>query len=425
MMTRRSTSTILHEHEIPAPPVDTPFGQHRMMNVRDAREVLSHANGAIPDDWLDMENLLSAYYVLGDVGRALDLSHQVLAKERNSTTLLNHVVLLETFGRFDEALDCAREAHLLNPTDPYVGNIYSSALLRKGRWSEAWPLYVKYCADFTWLRFAIPEWPGPSVSLSGKRLLVLDEGGIGDNIFFFRWIHRLKELGAHVTVKAPTNYGTLVQGYPFIDRIVAGGPRGSHIEIVPHEYDYFVAVLALGLHFGVTLDNYRWTGPYMHAPRWRSFYNRLTYPSVRPIVGFCWKSGENVSPRKHRSLTPDQTVRVLDSVPDVSWVSLVYDETPPTCDVLVIEPTLRDWRDTAAILKSLDLLVTTDTGVAHLAGALGVPTWVMLPGISAWQFLLDREYHPLYPSMRMFRNRGEGIDDAVSQCVDHLKERFL
>ncbi len=418
-------STLLHEHEIPAPPYITLAGdEQKMMNVRDAREALARMNGHVPEDWLELSNLASAYYVLGDVERARELSDRVLSKARNVSTLLNAAVILETYGKFDEALELSAEANTLDPNDPYAGNLYSSGLLRQGRWLEAWPPYVRYCADFSWLRLAIPEWPGPSVPLKGKRLLVLDEGGFGDNIFFFRWMPLLKELGAHITMKCPTQYGPLVRGYPFIDRIIGGGPQGEPLEIIPKEYDYFVAVLALGLHFGVTVESYKWEGAYLHADPQKSRYRCLALRDGRiPTIGLCWKSGENVSPRKHRSLTPAQTARVLRTSPPTgcNWVSLVYDEFPPHVGVRVSEPRINDWMDTAAVLSALDLVITTDTGVAHLAGAMGVPVWVMLPGISAWQYLLGSDRHPLYPSMRLFRNKGEGIDNAVDACVSALE----
>jgi tetratricopeptide (TPR) repeat protein len=418
-------STLLHEHDIPAPPYITLLGdEQKMMNVRDARAALARMP-ALPDDWLELSNLASAHYVLGDVARAAELSALVLSKNRNVSTLMNAAVILETYGRFAEALPLAAEANSLDPGDPYAGVLYSAALLRFGRWLEAWPDYVRYCANFSWLHPVLHEWTGLSESLVNKRLLVLDEGGYGDNIFFFRWMPLLKQLGAHVTLKCPTQFGPLVRDYSFIDRVIGGGAEGAPVEIIPREYDLFTSILDLGLHFGVSCHEYRWTGPYMFADAHKAQKQRQALRGDALTIGLCWKSGENVSPRKHRSLTPEQTERIIRTSPPAgcNWVSLVYDELPPlsTPGVCVQVPAINDWSDTAAVLAALDLVVTTDTGVAHLAGAMGVPVWVMLPGISAWQFLLGSERHPLYPTMRMFRNRGEGIDNAVDSLCDVLR----
>jgi len=439
-MTTRST--LLHEHEIPAPPYYPIYGleetvsphlarfavEQKMMNVSDARAAITRLSNSLPDDWVELSNLASAHYVLGDVSRAAELYERVLQRERNVSTLMNAAVILETFGRFHDALPLAREANRLDPNDPYAGVLYSAALLRFERWREAWPDYVRYCANFDWLHLVLPEWKGLSQSIKGKRLLVLDEGGFGDNIFFFRWMPLLKKLGAHVTLKCPVGFAPLVEHYPFLDRVIGGGPQGQPVEVVPSEYDLFTSILDLGLHFDIELKDYEWRGPYLHANPYKSSLRRsVLRRGIFPSIGLCWKSGENVSPRKHRSLTPEQTSRILrTSCPlGQNWVSLVYDAHPPRIDEApVLEPAMKDWSDTAAILSVLDLLITTDTGVAHLAGAMGIPTWVILPGISAWQFLLRHEYHPLYPSMRMFRNVGEGIDNAVDSLCAAFQKGF-
>lgn len=428
-----SKSTILQEREIPAPPYYPFYGlrelisekyglfnvEQKMMNVSDARAAITRIGEHLPDDWLELSNLASAYYVLGYVDKALELYEQVLKKERNVSTLLNAAVIYETYGWFKEALELSREANHLDPKDPYAGVLYANDLLRLGRWAEAWPSYVHYCANFDWLRSTLPEWRGVAESIRGKKLLVLDEGGFGDNIFFFRWMPLLKELGAHITLKCPVGFASLVEDYPFIDDVVGGGPYGTTVEVFPGKYDLFTSILDLGLHFGITLENYYWTGPYIHTDKRKFRYSHRTVPRI----GLCWKSGENVSPRKHRSLTAEQVCRIADSVAygKCEWTSLTYDELPPV-DMNI--PQLGDWSDTATILSGCDLVISTDTGVAHLAGAMGIPTWVMLPGISAWQFLLGCDRHPLYPSMRMFRNVGEGIDNAVDLLCQSLKRRI-
>jgi ADP-heptose:LPS heptosyltransferase len=101
-----------------------------------------------------------------------------------------------------------------------------------------------------------------------------------------------------------------------------------------------------------------------------------------------------------------------------TWVNMVHN-TPH--EAIKGIPLNGDWLHTANVMSTLDLLVTVDTGVAHLAGAMGIPTWVILPGAAAWQYPLGHDIHPFYPFMRIFRNEDEGLDNAVQQVVEALE----
>jgi hypothetical protein len=143
-----------------------------------------------------------------------------------------------------------------------------------------------------------------------------------------------------------------------------------------------------------------------------------------PLVGICTKAGEGAYPRKYKTLSKSQARQLLQaSTPaGIQWVSLQYDEPLPTEDkVIVLEPAIKDWSDTAAIIDNLDLVITVDTGVAHLAGAMGKPTWLMLPGRSSWPFLLKRMDSPFYPTMRLFRNESLGLEHTVNSVVAALE----
>jgi hypothetical protein len=140
--------------------------------------------------------------------------------------------------------------------------------------------------------------------------------------------------------------------------------------------------------------------------------------SIKPLVGVCWSGAEKLDPRRHRSLDAEQAKRLL-SVQSVEWVSLQYDVVPP---VEILRPAIKDWSDTAAIIDALDMVVTVDTGVMHLAGAMGKPTWVCLPGLSDWKFLLGRSDSVFYPSLRLFRNKGIGLDNALDDVIAQLRK---
>ena len=213
---------------------------------------------------------------------------------------------------------------------------------------------------------------------------------------------------------------------PYINHLLPTD-NGRPDQIVPADYHCFVSLLALARCFEATVDGHLWWGPYLFAHPEKSSLRALPLGRrVAPRVGFCWKAGEHVMPRKHRSLLRTDVQRILDAptLHGVQWVSLVADEPPPPSVREVLSPCLRDWSDTAAVIDNLDLVITVDTGVAHLAGAMGKPTWTLLPGLSSWPFLLDRCDSPLYPSMRLFRNSGEGIHGAVEAVLVALQGRL-
>jgi hypothetical protein len=121
---------------------------------------------------------------------------------------------------------------------------------------------------------------------------------------------------------------------------------------------------------------------------------------------------------KQRSMHASQLQLMLNSLdPKHQWVNLHHRYVLPDA---VDHPLVETWLDTARAIATCDMVVSVDTCVAHLSAAMGVTTWVLLPGASAWHYLLHRPDHPLYPSMRMYRNYGRGLDNAIEAACDHL-----
>jgi len=382
-------------------------------------------------DWIDLLNRSSALYVLGRTAEAFLWARLALDARRTTSTLLNLAVILETSGRFRDAMPLIREANALDPSDPFAGSLLADSLVRSGDWAEGWSVHTRYHANWNFLRPFIPQWEGED--LHGRRVLVLAGGGYGDNVLFSRWIPRLKGAGAaHVTYLCHQTFAPLARTLAGVDAVLetSDGYTSALDDVRPSDFDCFVSVLSLAGRFGVRVDSPPATlvarRPYIHADADRLRLRRLCLVrGATPVVGFCWRAGEHQMPRKHRTLSPDATVRILSTQTrgGADWVSLVPDAAPPagvSDRVSVLRPALRDWADTAAVVACCDLVVTVDTGLAHLAGAMHVPTWVILPGFSAWPYLLDRDDSPLYPTMRLFRNRGEGMAGAVSAVCDAL-----
>ena len=177
----------------------------RMMTVDAAQQFIAHAPDVATMDWLDLSNLASAHYIVCDTTRARFLAERAISLERNASTLLNLAVIMETYGDFRGAHSLAREAFALDPADPFVGGLYADSLIRLGRWREGWPVYTHQHANWDWLRVAIPEWPGPREPLAGRRILVLEGGGFGDNLLFLRWLPRLASLRRERNLHVPAH----------------------------------------------------------------------------------------------------------------------------------------------------------------------------------------------------------------------------
>ena len=352
------------------------------------------------EQWWEINNHASALYLTGRTEEALEFAMKSLRIKRAIPNLVNMAVILETLSRFDDALKYAFEACYLDKDDDRAKALYGEALLRMGRLREGWPLYAKYRASHGWLLDYCKEWNGEN--LNGKRLLVLEGGGYGDNIYFMRWLDTLRREGAAIDYICQPSFAPLVRhmGYTAIEN------WAGNVDIDFTKYDYFTSILGLAWKLGVTFNNYTYK-PYV-----KKFFS----PHIKSKVGFCWRSGEGKSPRKQRSLTVDHVELITKSIPDDQLVNLTYAHDFPKHT-----PPIKDWLDTVKIMSGLDLIVTVDTGIAHLAGAMNIPVWVILPGASAWQYPIYTDNHPFYPSMRMFRNEGEGIDHAVNMTILALR----
>jgi tetratricopeptide (TPR) repeat protein len=334
-------------------------------------------------DWLDWSNHASALFISGRTGLALIAARHALNLERTPSTLINLAVMLESQSQFYPAFSLAEEAYRINPNHPYAAILYSDALLRMGRLMEAWPIYSRSHANWGWVSKVIPEWDGRPPLLN-KRILVLSGGGYGDNFLHLRWIPRLKALGAHVNYMCPASMHSLLEGMYGFDRLIAGSVAGLEGTLIPSEYDYYTCVLSLGEYFCRGMEEIS-SEPYI---RLRS--------TPTEHIGLCAIAGEEKIPRRNRSLTPEQAIRICENR---SVVDLNRDGS---------------WRDTAALISTLHLVVTVDTGVAHLAGAMGIKTFVILPGNSAAYYGIHGTHSPFYQSQRLFRNNAEGMDHAVS-----------
>jgi hypothetical protein len=281
------------------------------------------------------------------------------------------------------------------------GHIYGEELIRKGRWLEAWPILSKN--RMSKARIApqgVPEWMGEDIA--GKQLMVIAEGGRGDAFWLFRFLPKLQEMGIHVNFCCWPDVWEFLKDHPWLKS------QQNSVFSTPRMPDYWVSIFEL-LQW-LKVDKPYWTGPYLTCSKQSPLHK-----NGKPLVGFCWECGERDDVRKFRSLKLAQAAD-LTSNTNVEWISLQkgYDP-PPNCR----EMNIADWHDTAAIVANLDLVITVDTSVYHLAGAMGAKTWLVLGGYqdckhgtgstSGW-----------YPSATIFRNNTVGFDNVITQVQKEL-----
>jgi tetratricopeptide (TPR) repeat protein len=402
----------------------------------------------------------------GDVERAVLRYREALALDPDF--LEAHVDLagvLWRLGDFDGALLHARKAVEIGPAHPYAVRILGTALLNLNRVEEAkvqlrkalellpgfalaeldlafalllagemeegWRMYARRWRDGERMKrpaFFRPEleWKGPREQpLRGRRIAIYAEQGFGDVIQFIRYATLMQEDGATVYAVVQAELAALVEcSMPGVPCLTAQRL---------FEADHHVALMDLPMHYGTTLESVPAAVPYLKAPedkalQWR---DRLQPWSRKLRVGLAWTGSPKQVNNVNRAMPLRELMAIAD-VPGVQCFSLqkadageLEDLQPPAGKLVDLTGDWGDFTDSVAMLQNLDLVITVDTAIAHLAGALALPVWVVLGPNADWRWLLERDDSPWYPTMRLFRREhAEPRAAPVARVIQALKERL-
>lgn len=264
--------------------------------------------------------------------------------------------------------------------------------------------------------FDKPMWQGES--FDGKTLLIHTEQGVGDVLQFLRfmpWIGDLKGRTGRIVLECHGALMTLIDGYPGVDQIIERFAT-------PPPFDMHLPLLSAPLVLGVrTLEDLPKDVPYLPIPAGKPFQLEEADPK-RLKVGFVFGGNPNFSNDRERSTKLESWMPLFD-IAGGQFFCLQKGDREPEVDlapgsVIRVNERIGDFRDTALIMTQLDLVITTCTSVAHLAGALGVPFWVVLSRNPDWRWLIDREDSPWYPTARLFRQDEPGDWDGVFTRVE-------
>jgi hypothetical protein len=333
--------------------------------------------------------------------------------------------------RLDEALASYERALALKPDDADIhlneafvrllaGDFERGWRKNEWRWESAPSGLLNRSSGMLRRNFPQPLWLGAE-AIEGKAILLYGEQGLGDTIHFCRYVPLVAERGARVILEVAEPLRVLMSGLAGASHCIARGEA-------PPDFDLQCPLLSLPLAFGTRLETIPRETPYLTAPAPARDWEALL--GDRPRIGLAWSGNALHKNDRRRSVALAALAPLFDIA--ATFVSLQPDARPADAaalaarsDVLDLGPALANFADTAALISHLDLVISVDTAVAHLAGALGRPVWILLPFIPDWRWLIDRDDSPWYPTARLFRQTEirewhgvvERVRDALREFV--------
>lgn len=390
----------------------------------DALESYEHALRFRPDY---VEALGNRGYVLTLLQRytealeSYDRAIQIAPK--NADLWMNRGTALCDLGRHEQALESLHRALEMAPTHANALFNLSIYHLQLGDFARGWIGY-----EHRWQSeqlsaakrdLAQPLWLGAE-SLKGKTILLHAEQGLGDTLQFCRYVKLVNALDADVLLEVQLPLQALLSNLDGVSQVL---PNGAHLP----PFDYHCPLMSLPLAFKTEIPTIPTGIPYLrgNAEQVSAWQDKLG-TKTRPRVGLVWSGNSGHKNDRNRSLTLQQVQPLLCDWAE--WVSLQREVRESDAALLALQKDIRhfgaqlkDFSDTAALIELLDMVITVDTSIAHLAGAMGKPVWLLLPFNPDWRWMLDREDSPWYPTARLIRQSDigdwQGVIDSVRETL--------
>jgi Flp pilus assembly protein TadD len=364
-------------------------------------------------------NLGMAFKDLGKLDEAVAACRQaVRIKPDFADAHSNLGIALKDQGKLQEAIAACRQAIRFRPDFADAHWNESLLSLLTGDFERGW---IK--SEWRWKTassglsrrsFTQPLWLGAE-TVERKTILLHSEQGLGDAIQFCRYVPLVAARGARVVLEVAEPLRELMSDLVGVSHCVSKG------EALP-DFDLHCPLLSLPLAFGTRLDTIPSTTPYLHAPARGRDWESLLGSKDRPRIGLVWSGNPRHRDDRKRSIELNALSPLFDIA--ATFVSLQKDlragdeaVLPERSNIIKLGQSLESFADTAALISHLDLVISVDTSVAHLTGALGRPVWVLLPFVPDWRWLLDRDDSPWYPTARLFRQTDtrdwRGVVDRV------------
>ncbi|MEX2643291.1 MAG: tetratricopeptide repeat-containing glycosyltransferase family protein [Acetobacterales bacterium] len=354
------------------------------------------------------------------------------AGRQDSDCAVNLGIALKDLGAVDLAVQVYRDALAGEPDNANARYNLGIALLLNGEFAEGWRSYESRWRQ-THFRFARRDLAGPvwdGRPMEGRTLLLQGEQGMGDVVQFARYAAVAKQGGARVILRCRPRLLDLMAGLDGADMVVS--------ERLPAPaYDAWAHLMSLPHILGTTPATVPAATPYLHPDQARVAFWRRQLHSLKGVrIGIGWQGDPGYAADSRRSI-PLPVFAALARIPGVVLVSLQKGpgrkqmlQIPPDMNLIDLGPRLDEgtgaFVDTAAVMRSLNLIVTSDTALAHVAGATGRPVWLGLPHIPDWRWMLGREDSPWYPTMRLFRQpAAEDWEAVFARMAERLRAEIV
>ena len=357
---------------------------------------------------------------VGDLEGAIAAAGEAARLEPGSSKFHNNLgVFLHDIGRYDEALAELRRAVEINPREEWAHFTIGVIHLLRGDFQRGWSEFewrLECLPEAARKTFAQPGWKGEE--LAGKTILLHAEQGLGDTLQFIRYVPLVAERGGRILLFCQRELARLLQSFPGIQQVL------TEEQPLP-SFDAHCPLMTLPQVFRTTLESVPGHVPYIIPPLGAI----LPSSSASLRVGLAWAGQPAHRHDRSRSIALQQ-LSPLAGIPNVHFFTLQKgpaaaqaSNPPPGMAITDCLHLLTDMSQTASLIAQLDLVMTVDTSIAHLAGAMAKPVWVLLPFVPDWRWMLNRADSPWYPTMRVFRQEKQGEwEGAIGAIASALRE---
>ena len=371
------------------------------------KQVLDHE----PQSTSALFNLGCSYLSIGKFDDAVDAFQQILDRSPHATAVrYNIAYTLKTAGHIDEAINLYKNIIADNPTYDPAHLALGFAYVTKGDFNNGWRQHERYLKQSGKNGDALRALLR-SNTIAGKTILLRPEGGLGDTIMFIRYAQKLKEMGAIVITSVQRSLIQLLSRCPYIDLLLpTKSPKPPH--------DAQATLMSLPAIFNDNETTIPRNIPYIVPdPTLVAYWKEKLGHDDNRKIGICWQADvyndSSRLPIARRGISLSQFFK-LNNIPNISFYSLQKNDgveqlenMPSNFSPHVFDDTFDvvhgSFMDTAAVMQHMDLIITVDTAIAHLAGALGRPVWLLLPFATDWRWIHERTDTPWYPTMRIFK----------------------
>ena len=396
---------------------------HKQGKIEDAIACYQEALSLKPDFPEALNNLGKALSAAGKMAEAIDCYRRAIELKPGYLNPLNSLgIALHDRGQFADAVTCYSEAVKFNVANPESHLNLGLALLLAGDFARGfseyeWRLLVQQ-KQYPQHNFQQPLWDGQD--LQGKTILLCPEQGLGDAIQLIRYANLVKQKGGRVIVWCLPHLQRLFEQVAGIDQLIVNPEDAPDFQVRAQ-------LMSLPHLLGTTLENIPANVPYLAPPPGLELNLNQ---SANLKVGIVWSGNSKHSQNKVRSFPLNLLTKLLDT-PGVDFYSLQKEMTADErtlfeqMPIIDLSPNLHDMADTAAAISALDLVISVDTSVAHLAGALGKPVWILLCFVPDWRWMLEREDSPWYPTARLFRqSAATDWEGVLERLILALRDRI-